>query len=106
MNSELSFTPGDNYSYFNVGFTLLAMIIEKITGMTYEQYLKTTILDPAEMNNTGYSVDWKRTNLAHNISDGEDNGTFLERQYFPTWYLIGNGGLLSTTNDMFTFSFL
>lgn len=103
METELNFIPGENYAYSNVGFTLLAMIIEKVTVMSYEQYLKKTILDPAGMSNTGYSLQWDKSKLAHNISNGTDHGTFLDRQHFPTWHLIGNGGILSTTEDMYKF---
>jgi hypothetical protein len=46
--------------------------------------VKKTILDPAGKKNTGYSVDWQKSSLAHNISNGKDNGTFLDRAHFPT----------------------
>lgn len=98
------FEPGANYQYSNVGYTLLAMIIEKVTGRSYEEYLREKILVPAGMMHTGYTmVDWERARVAHNSSGGKDNGTFLERAHYPTWHLIGNGGMLSTTADMHQF---
>ena len=103
MNTEILFAPGESYAYSNVGFTLLAMIIEKTTAMTYEKYLRKMILDPAGMKNTGYSLQWDEAKLAHNYSNAIDNGTFLDRQHFPTWHLIGNGGMISTTEDMYKF---
>jgi CubicO group peptidase (beta-lactamase class C family) len=96
--------PGARYRYSNVGFTLLAMIIEELTGATYEQYLHETILKPAGMTQTGYTMpSWKSRNLAHNISNGKDHGPFTGRTHYPTWHLIGNGGMLSTTSDMHRF---
>ena len=39
MKSTLKFKVGSDYSYSNIGYSLLAIIIEKVTGQTYEQYL-------------------------------------------------------------------
>ena len=40
VNTPTSYTPGQSYSYYNLGYCLLGMIIEHITGGTYEAYLK------------------------------------------------------------------
>ena len=103
----LEFEPGSRYQYSNVGFTILAMIIEEVTGKSYEEYLREEILVPAGMEQTGYRmVDWERNKMAHNLSGGKDNGTFLERAHYPTWHLVGNGGMLTTTRDMHRFYLL
>jgi len=100
----LEFEPGTRYRYSNVGYTLLALIIERVTGLTYENYLNETILEPAGMSKTGYTLPrWESERLAHNISQGIDHGAFPDREHFPTWHLIGNGGMLSTTGDMYRF---
>ena len=102
--TPLAFIPGAYYLYSNVGFTMLAMVVEKVTGKNYEEYLFETILKPAGMKNTGYTLpDWDITKLAHNFFAGHDNGTFMDREFYPTWNLIGNGGMLSTTEDMYRF---
>ncbi len=49
---ELDFTPGSQYQYVNMNYTLLAYLLEVITGMNYEAYIQNTILLPLGMNNT------------------------------------------------------
>lgn len=51
---DFDFEPGTGWAYNNSGYYLLGVIIEEITGMTYEQALHKYILDPLEMNNTGF----------------------------------------------------
>ncbi|MBX9852571.1 MAG: beta-lactamase family protein [Cytophagaceae bacterium] len=47
MRKDLDFEPGSNYAYSNFGYTVLGRIIEKISGMKYEEYVKQCILKPA-----------------------------------------------------------
>src|SRR5262245_33568520 len=53
-DKPLEFAPGEKFKYSNSGYVLLAYLIEKITGKTYEQVLKENILEPLGMKNTGY----------------------------------------------------
>lgn len=46
----LQFTPGTNFSYSNYGYVLLGRVIEKVTGQTYEAYVKEKILRPVGVN--------------------------------------------------------
>ncbi|MFT3901680.1 MAG: serine hydrolase [Niabella sp.] len=47
-----SFRPNTHFSYCNTNFVLLALILEKITGKPFPQYIKETIFDPLGMNDT------------------------------------------------------
>jgi CubicO group peptidase (beta-lactamase class C family) len=42
----LNFDPGTQYSYSNFGYAVLGRIIERVTGMSYEQYVRTNVLAP------------------------------------------------------------
>ena len=100
MASELEFNPGEDMNYSNIGYSLLAMIIEKQSGMSYEEFLKKHLFDPAGMKQTGYALpDWNKTNFVSIYRGDKNNGT-SERFTKPTWHLIGNGGILSSTTDM------
>jgi CubicO group peptidase (beta-lactamase class C family) len=46
LTRKLSYTPGTRYSYSNLGYVVLGQIIENITGMTYEDYVKFSLLNP------------------------------------------------------------
>lgn len=50
--SELDFEPGSEMRYCNTNYFLLANIIEMVSGMTYEEYVTTNILEPLELKNT------------------------------------------------------
>lgn len=49
----LQFEPGEKFSYCNSNYLLLGIILENVSGMTYEEYLKKNIFEPLNMNDTG-----------------------------------------------------
>lgn len=51
-NRPLSFEPGSRYLYTSYGYVLLGRIIEKVSGLDFEAYMKANILDPAGMTQT------------------------------------------------------
>jgi D-alanyl-D-alanine carboxypeptidase len=53
-DQPLRFRPGSNYYYSNAGYDILAMIIEKVSGETYPEYIHAHIVVPAGLNQTGY----------------------------------------------------
>jgi CubicO group peptidase (beta-lactamase class C family) len=52
-SGDLEFEPGSKFTYSNSGYVLLGAIIAHVTGMTYEDALRTMILEPAGMKDTG-----------------------------------------------------
>lgn len=53
-DKELEFTPGSKFKYNNSGYYLLGMIIEKVSGMPYDDYLQEHIFAPLGMKNSGF----------------------------------------------------
>jgi D-alanyl-D-alanine carboxypeptidase len=51
---EIMFLPGSKYAYSNLGYLVLGAVIESVSGMSYEQYLKDQVLLPLRMDNTGF----------------------------------------------------
>lgn len=106
MNSKLLFEVGKEFSYSNIGYSLLGMIIEKISGKNYETYLYETLWKPAEMEMTGYSrpaFDKSKIAIGY-YKDDKIWGKPTDKEWdktAPYWHLTGNGGLLSTTEDMY-----
>ncbi len=49
-NSRLRFTPGQSYSYSNIGYMVLEGVIERVTGENYEEYVRKHILIPNGIN--------------------------------------------------------
>ena len=54
MRTPLLFQPGSRESYSNTGFSLLAAIIEQVTGKTYDVYIRDAITAPLGMRRTGF----------------------------------------------------
>ena len=105
-NSPLDFEPGKQFSYSNVGYSILAMIIEKVAKTDYETYLQENLFQKAGMKHTGYlSPKWDTTQIAHGYKCGEDWGTHLLKWQAGSnqisWHLKGNGGILSNPSDLY-----
>lgn len=101
FESDLLFAPGSDYAYSNAGYTLLAAVVEQVAQRPYEQFLQEELFTPAGLQHTGYRLpDWSGLNVAHWYNGRNDFGTPLEKAY-PSWNLLGNGDMLSTTADMF-----
>ena len=108
MRFKLLFEPGSKRSYSNTGYSLLAAIIEQMSGTSYDEYVRTNILNPIGLTDTGFHLPrFDDRRLAHGYrSGGEDAGTMLSRGHAsdgPWWNLRGNGGMLSTVGDMSRF---
>jgi CubicO group peptidase (beta-lactamase class C family) len=106
FSSPLRFDIGTDFSYSNIGYSLLAMIVEKVSGQSYEQYLYENLWKPSQMETTGYSRPRFDTNLVAVGYDREENlwGKPTDKEWdtdAPYWHLKGNGGILSTTEDMY-----
>ena len=56
INEPLEFKPGTQYRYCNSDYFLLGMIIEKLTGVTWGQYLRKTIFEPLDMRHSGIDL--------------------------------------------------
>jgi CubicO group peptidase (beta-lactamase class C family) len=95
---ELRFPPGTRSAYSNSGYTLLADVIETLTG-SYVDYVHAELL--ADLPATGFYGDpvWDEVDTAI----GYDSETYLDNDpaTWPyTWALVGNGGLVSTTASL------
>jgi CubicO group peptidase (beta-lactamase class C family) len=106
LRSKLRSPPGARYRYSNLGYSLLAAIIERASGMGYEEFLATRVFAPAGMTHTGYLLPrWQRDQVAVEYdSRGRPHGRPVDHPWAkdgPYWNLRGNGGLLSTARDMF-----
>lgn len=105
FSNPLENLPGAAYQYSNVGYSILGIIIEKVSGIGYEPFLREQLWLPSGMTKTGYLLP-KHTpeDLAVGYSDGLRWGTALDHPWLadgPGWHLRANGGVLSTVEDMY-----
>ena len=102
----LYFAPGEGYAYSNAGYSILARIIELVSGVSYEEYLQKALFEPAGMYHTGYlNPVLAELPAAAGYLFGEVETGSTRDKYFEdaaiAWPLKGNGGMLSTMNDMY-----
>jgi CubicO group peptidase (beta-lactamase class C family) len=102
-----TFQAGDRLIEFDEGYNLLAQIIEKRSGQSFEAFLNDQLFKPLGMEMTGYQIpDWKPEQLANGyLNDSESWGNLPERliskNSIPP-YMRGSMGLLSTVEDLYT----
>ncbi len=98
-NEPLEFTPGSQFKYVNSGYFLLGQIIETVSGLTYEQFLKDVIFEPLGMEAT-------QTEPVYRIIPGRVSGyNFVEGEFIRCGFLNmdhiqGPGNLRSTVDDL------
>lgn len=104
LEQPLESPPGEHYQYSNAGYSLLGAVVESVSGMSYEQFLRDSVLVPSGIFETGYILPaWGAGRLAQGYEAGERWGTVLEKPFAqdgPYWVLRANGGLHSTAYDM------
>lgn len=97
---NLDFDPGTRYSYSNSGYVLLGLIVEKASGMSYEQYLQKKVLDPLGMKDTGY--DHNATVMPRRASGYETAGRgWSHASYIDMTIPHAAGALYSTVDDLY-----
>jgi CubicO group peptidase (beta-lactamase class C family) len=104
MQTPLGFEPGARWSYSNVGYSLLGMIIERVSGRGYEAFVREELLLPAGMERTGYVLaDWPAEAFSAGYRNGQRHGRTMEEGWLadgPGWHVRAGGGLHSTLDDM------
>lgn len=95
----LNFVPGDQYSYSNAGYALLATIIERVSGMSYSQFLEDQIFKPLNMHST-FVYDQPHKHIPGKARGyQEEEGTFVPNRE-PGESTYGSTNIYSTANDM------
>ncbi|WP_330370915.1 serine hydrolase domain-containing protein [Lachnoclostridium phytofermentans] len=93
-------TPGSRFNYNNSNYNLLAWIIENVTGMSYEEFLKENIFKPLSMNNTEVDDGIRvLVNKADNYS--RDYDKWVKAPYYNEKFSIGAGAIISTCEDLY-----
>jgi CubicO group peptidase (beta-lactamase class C family) len=96
---ELNFKPGDEYLYNNTAFTLLGVVVERVSGKSLNAFTQERLFGPLGMSRTQWREDF--TSIVPNRATAYrlmPDGTF--RGNMPFTNVIGNGGLLTTVGDL------
>jgi D-alanyl-D-alanine carboxypeptidase len=101
LAEPLAFTPGSKRAYSNSGFVVLGAIIEKVSGMTYADFIDKEILQPLGMRDTVFDASVAAVAMSRMAPDG----THKEPLAVPRVFLRSSpaGGIYSTVEDLATF---
>jgi CubicO group peptidase (beta-lactamase class C family) len=94
----LNFAPGEKYSYSNTGYTLLAQIVQRVTGKSFREFTSERFFRPLGMRNTHFRDDFSEIvpDMAYGyVRDGEVFKTSVTN--FDT---VGATSLLTTVEDL------
>jgi CubicO group peptidase (beta-lactamase class C family) len=107
LSTPLRAQPGTREMYSNVGYALLAAVIEQITRRSYDAQVRDDLFVPLGLENTGYLLPrFDPDRVSHGYERGVDQGNILLKPHAPDglyWNLRGNGGMFSTVEDMHVF---
>lgn len=97
---SLYFAPGTSYKYSNSGYSLLSLIVEKVSGQSFAAFLHGRIFAPLGMNNTVAHQDGvdEVSNRAFGYTL-KDN-VWTRKDQSTTSAVLGDGGIYSSIDDM------
>lgn len=96
---DLDFAPGDEHSYSNTGYNLLAAIVAKITGQSFRAWTEVNMFRPLGMTRTHFSDDPAEI-IPNRASYYEAPDKAGLRQFISQLAAPGSSSLMTTANDM------
>ena len=104
MNKPMMYLKGEKFQYNNSGYVLLASIIEKVTGMYFDEYLQKNVFDVCDMTSTGYyELDRLPAKCASNYIWCEDTKSYRTNIFSVDVKGTGAGGAFITVKDIASF---
>lgn len=103
-NKPLGFEPGTKFEPSSSNFILLGYIIEKVSGMKYEEYIKNKIIQPLKLKNTGFlnSADTiKNKAVGYSIIGLGSKPSASKAQEPEASYFYSAGEMYSTSEDLY-----
>lgn len=95
---DLDFPPGENYSYSNTGYNLLALTVERVSGKSFRQWTEENIFKPLQMTNTHFHD--KESEIVKNMAYSyhkDDNGY---QKNMTGLTALGSSSLFTNVDDL------
>jgi CubicO group peptidase (beta-lactamase class C family) len=98
--SGTDFPPGSQWRYSNTGYAMLAMIVEKISGKPFGEFLRERIFVPLGMKNT-LAYEKSKKEVPHRaLGYTKKDGKWVEADQRSTSAVLGDGGIYSNVEDL------
>jgi CubicO group peptidase (beta-lactamase class C family) len=101
LNDSLEFQPGERYEYSNPAFNGLALIVEKVSGKKWQEFVTERVLKPSGMTNSKITDGaFPEKGVSHGYLKVKNE--FIEKDYMeePTFCAAGNGGVWSSVEEL------
>jgi len=102
LSQELLFAPGTGHQHSHSAWGLLAAMVEIRSDMSYPEFVRKCLFEPAGMSDTGFfgePIDEQRLAIGYGVrSDGEVNAPPWWGH--TSWLVMGSGGMVSTAPDL------
>ncbi|GLY53506.1 serine hydrolase domain-containing protein [Lentzea sp. NBRC 102530] len=99
----LDFEPGTRWNYSNTNYVVLSMLIEKVTGRSYERAVEQRVLKPLRLTETRFPGDDVEIRGPHARSYGVVDGRTVDTTRWNPSVFKGAGDVITTTRDLDTF---
>jgi CubicO group peptidase (beta-lactamase class C family) len=94
------FAPGTSWSYSNSGYVVLGLIVAKVSGHTYGEFLRARIFTPLKMNHTIVFEKGKNEVANRAFGHSKENDALKESDQSATSATLGDGGIYSNLEDL------
>ncbi len=102
-NMALLSEPGERFRYSNVGYILLGLIIEKVSQLSFADFIQNKILNPLQLKNTGI-ID--NQTIIYGLAQGYSSNSkeTIKAEYINYQQPFSSGNMYSTTQDLLKFT--
>ncbi|MBI1741339.1 MAG: beta-lactamase family protein [Candidatus Koribacter versatilis] len=94
------FPPGTRWDYSNSGYAVLAMVVEKTSGMSFGDFLRERIFSPLEMNHTVAHEKGKNEVVNRAYGHTRAANSWRETDQSSTSAVLGDGGIYTSLDDL------
>jgi len=94
------FAPGSQWAYSNSGYVVLGLVVAKVSGAPFGQFLDARIFRPLRMSHTLAFVNGKNTVPRRAYGHRKDGERFVEADESATSATLGDGGVYSNLEDL------
>ncbi|MEJ0029012.1 MAG: serine hydrolase domain-containing protein [Bacteroidota bacterium] len=93
-----NFKPGNEYSYSNSNYTILTVIVERVSKQTLEDFTAARLFKPLGMTNTRWRSNFR--DVIPNRAQAYSRNENVYELNMPFEHVYGHGGMLTTTSDL------
>jgi len=95
---QLDFRPGDEFSYTNSGYVLLAIIVERVTGQSLQEFSQEMIFEPLGMVSTQWRENFRKVVKGRSVAYMNSDQGYVQAMPFENVY--GDAGILTSVQDL------